>query len=263
MISAALQFDRHSSVVDDVAFETYQKNGFVLLLNALTKAELERVKHDVDELAAFERENEVAHIYGQNLQRIWNLVGKNNLFQELITAPQLLAWAERIFDRNTTHQKYYLSSFQANMLHPGAKAQPLHIDTPVPDPLPLWEMKINTIWLLDDFTDSNGATEIIPGSHKFGRRPQNLMQNDFNGLQKVIAPAGSLLLTSGALWHRSGENRSSAVRRVLLGSFAASYFREIASEEDAVRYQLTRSNIKMNEACWKLIGGKHGLKPGI
>lgn len=255
-------FPRESKSTDPEALNFFRENGFILFGNVLSSEELARVNKKVDEMSAEEMSSGTAHIYGDNLQRIWNLVNKDPLFQELITFPQILHWAETLFERKTQHLKYFLSSFQANILKPGAKAQILHIDTPVPDPLPPWEMKINTIWLLNDFTEENGATEVIPGSHKFGRRPVDSDPKDHQGLIKVIAPAGTMILTSGSLWHRSGDNNSSQSRRVLLGSFAASYFREISSEEDIVRYQETRGKHNIADKCWEIAGGLHGIKPG-
>ncbi len=79
---------------------------------------------------------------------------------------------EWIFDRKTPHQKYFLSSFHANILGPGCPKQKLHIDTPVPEPLPDWPIKANSIWMLDDFTILNGATEVVPKSHKLKFKPK-------------------------------------------------------------------------------------------
>ena len=168
-----------------------------------------------------------------------------------------------IFDRKTNHQKFFLSSFQSTNVQSGANEQKLHIDTPVPDPLPQWEIKANSIWLLDDFTETNGSTEVIPGSHKYGRRPNINSTEDHTGLEKIIAPAGSLVVFSGFLWHRAGKNSSSSSRRALLGSFASSAFREISSEEDIVRKSLLNPTFKIKPECWDLIGGNHGIKIGI
>ena len=102
-------------------------------------------------------------------QRVWNLTNKGTIFQKLLENEVLENFMEFIFDRNTQHQKYFLS-FQANILHPGCNKQRLHIDTPVPEPLPDWPK--GQLYLDDDdFTESNGATELCAGSHRKNSNP--------------------------------------------------------------------------------------------
>ena len=84
---------------------------------------------------------------------------------------------KRIFSRKTSHTLYSISSFQANILYPGAEKQKIHLDTPFPEPLPIWPIKINTINLLDDFTQFNGATMIAPRSHKLKIKPNPATSN--------------------------------------------------------------------------------------
>lgn len=255
---------RFKSVALDVleAMNFYRTFGFIVIQDFLTQDIVSKAKDVIASLHAQEVENNSSYKYAENVDRVWNLVNKHILFSELITNPLIATLMEAIFDRDTRHQKYFLSSFQATYVRPGAKAQALHIDTPVPNPLPPWEIKVNTIWLLDEFTDMNGATEIIPGSHKYGRRPVDSDLKDHAGLRKIKAPAGSLVVTSGYLWHRAGANLSPGVRTALLGSFASSAFREISSEEDIVRKSLHNKKFEMSEKCWKLVGGLHGIKAG-
>jgi len=242
------------------AMDVYRSLGFIVIEDFLTQDMSLRIKNVISSLYCEDVENNTAYKYAENVDRVWNLVNKHMLFSDLITNPLIATLMNSIFDRDTRHQKFFLSSFQATYVRPGAKAQHLHIDTPVPNPLPPWEIKANTIWLLDEFTDKNGATEVIPGSHKYGRRPVDSNMKDHTGLQKIHAPAGSLIVTSGYLWHRAGANLSQDVRTALLGSFASSAFREISSEEDIVRKAYSIKNFKMSEECWKLAGGLHGVK---
>ena len=168
---------------------------------------------------------------------------------------------EWIFDRKTIHQKYFLSSFHANILAPGCSKQKLHIDTPVPEPLPDWPIKANSIWMLDDFNTHNGATEVVPKSHKFKFKPKK-KDNLFKKTIKCTGSAGSVIITHGALWHRSGENLSRENRVALLGSFAASFAMEIALEEN---HHLVIDNYTINKATpflKKILGIAHGLKKG-
>ena len=244
------------------AMNFYHDFGFIVIQDFLTQDIVTKAKDVIARLHSQEVENNSAYIYAENVDRVWNLVNKHILFSDLITNPLIATLMDAIFNRDTRHQKFFLSSFQATFVRPGAKAQALHIDTPVPNPLPLWEIKANTIWLLDEFTDINGATEIIPGSHKYGRRPVDSDFKDHVGLRKIMAPAGSLLVTSGYLWHRAGENQSQDVRTALLGSFASSAFREISSEEDIVRKSFYDKKFQMSDKCWELVGGLHGIKQG-
>jgi ectoine hydroxylase-related dioxygenase (phytanoyl-CoA dioxygenase family) len=239
---------------------TFDRDGYYVLSEVLSKQEIERARKIVSALCKHE-EQHGGHFYDETgkVQRVWNLLNKHSLFVELIQRPFVMEAMEHIFDRPTPHQKFYLSSFQANVLYPGAIAQKIHIDTPFPEPLPLWPVKANTIWLVDDFTEHNGSTEVVPGSHKSPYKPK---PGDETRLKKVIAKAGSVLFTHGNLWHRSGINSSTASRTVLLGSFAASYAREIGAEEDQVK--VLRENILRNATgdLRKILAPDHGIKPG-
>jgi len=254
---------RNERTFNEEAFLAFQKDGYVILQQFLSDEELHQIKNKIEFLSEFESSNKIAHFYGESLQRIWNLLNKDLLFHELLLSEQVDLWMNRIFARETNHQKYFLSSFQANILMPGAREQILHIDTPFPEPIPPYPIKANTIWLLDDFTEINGATEIIPGSHISSKRPpRSPSEYELKKIEKVIAPKGSVLITSGNLWHRSGNNKSSNNRTVLLGSFAASYIREIACEDDTVRFLSPNMRNIMNPKLIEIIGANHGSKPG-
>jgi len=257
------QISHTDTVFNEESFVFFKNYGFVVLENFLEPDRIGEIGNLIDDISKHEALLGVSHDYGPSLQRVWNLINKSLVFRDLLLSPQIDFWMNRIFDRDTSHRKYFLSSFQANILYPGAKAQILHTDTPVPDPIPPYPLKANTIWLLDDFTEYNGATEVIPGSHLRGRRPsREPTPDDHCELTKVIAPRGSLIVTDGALWHRSGSNKSESRRRVLLGSFCASYLREISSEEDMARVLWPSVKEIIDPVLYDMIGGNHGLKPG-
>lgn len=242
----------------------FKKDGYFILENILDDAQLALVRKAVEYLAKAEYDLGLSHLYSGSgkLQRVWNLLNKSSVFRDIIQHPDIINAMEWIFDRDTTHQKYYLSSFQANILKPGAEAQKWHLDTPIPVPHPVWTLKANTIWLLDDFTEINGATEIVPGSHVFPDRPQNTDEILQTAGKKVIAKAGSVIVTSGMLWHRSGNNVSNASRTVLLGSFAASYAREIANEENHSVVLEPEVVEQASDTLKRILGLDHGVRPG-
>lgn len=255
--------NRNSDLLNKEAFQSFSENGYVLLENFLSESEVENIKLKVLDLVEYENKNKKSHVYGENLQRVWNLLNKDIVFHELLLSKQVDLWMDKIFERNTTHRKYFLSSFQANILHPGAKAQILHTDTPVPEPIPPYPIKANIIWALDDFSENNGATEIIEKTHGMKMRPSRTpLPEDQQKLKKVIIKKGGVIITHGNLWHRSGDNNASKSRCVLLSSFAASYAREIACEDDSARFLSTKMRAVINPLLWDMIGGNHGVKPG-
>jgi ectoine hydroxylase-related dioxygenase (phytanoyl-CoA dioxygenase family) len=241
----------------------FLNNGIFIIKDVLTRPQVKEIRKIVLNIAKWEKKNDKAHIYDEAkcAQRVWNLLNKNAIFEEIITSKVILNCMEWIFDRDTPHEKYYLSSFQAHILSPGARRQNLHIDTPVPEPVPDWPIKSNTIWVLDEFNDVSGATEYVSGSHKYKNKPK-IEDYDRNDIISVNAKIGSVIVTHGALWHRSGGNNTKTKRVALLGSFAASYAREIANEEN---YSLVLDRDKYKSGSKELrmiLGLEHGIRQG-
>lgn len=244
--------------------DAFNRDGFVVVPNVLTAAEASNIRALVLSLAATELAGNAGHAYSASgrHQRVWNLLNKGQVFSDLIQKPLVLEAMEWAFDRQTSHQKYFLSSLQANILMSGAEPQQWHLDTPIPEPHPPWIIKANTLWLLDDFTETNGATEVVPGSHLIPRRPRpdDAIITD-KGI-KVIAKAGSVIFTHGALWHRSGHNQTENSRVALLGSFAASFAREIANEENILSVVDPSILAQASDDLKRILGVGHGIKPG-
>ncbi|MBT5877248.1 MAG: hypothetical protein HOH43_27750 [Candidatus Latescibacteria bacterium] len=110
---------------------------------------------------------------------------------------------------------YYLANNAAFMwCQPGASAGGIHADWPlssVPEPFPPWPMLLQTMWMLTDFTEDNGATRVVPGSHLSGRAPR---EGDESAEITVTGDSGSVLIWNGALWHRNGPNTSATQHRM-------------------------------------------------
>ncbi|MBT5713234.1 hypothetical protein HOI71_19470, partial [Candidatus Poribacteria bacterium] len=102
---------------------------------------------------------------------------------------------------------------------PGSPEGGIHMDSPLtalPTPLPQYALVANTVWLLDDFTEENGATYCVPGSHLLGRLPT---ADDKPKLVQVTGSAGSATIIHGSIWHGSASNRTDRHRVGLLGFF--------------------------------------------
>ena len=163
------------------------------------------------------------------------------------------------FARETFHDLYSLSSVQSNHLSPKSEAQQWHIDNNVPEPIPLFPIRLNINLTLTEFTNNNGSTEVISGTHKSQKKPTlNQIQN--KNITKLLAPKGSLIVWNGSLWHRSTSNNSKKERIALLACFCSSLIRELTCEENYnVIYQ--KNNLKKTSDYLKnIMSFDHGIK---
>jgi ectoine hydroxylase-related dioxygenase (phytanoyl-CoA dioxygenase family) len=192
--------------------------GFCLIPNALNAEQLGRVRERLSSQIDREVSEGWALNYDADSQAVVNLVSKGQEFIELVEAPNILELIEHVIGPNPL-----LSSITCNIVGPGTKAQVLHGDQAIlPPPWPRAEV-CNVAWMVDDFTATNGATVIVPGSHKFGNHP------DYSNLptgEPVIAPAGTAMVFDGRLWHGAGENRSNKRRHGILAYYCAPYIRQ-------------------------------------
>jgi ectoine hydroxylase-related dioxygenase (phytanoyl-CoA dioxygenase family) len=83
----------------------------------------------------------------------------------------------------------------------------------------------NSIWLLDDFTTENGATRIVPGTHRTGKLPSDAMDDpngDHSDQIQVQAKAGTVVIFNSHTWHGGVLNKTSAPRRAMHSYFCRS-----------------------------------------
>jgi ectoine hydroxylase-related dioxygenase (phytanoyl-CoA dioxygenase family) len=193
-------------------------NGYAILEGVLDAGELAAVRGRLVEQADQEREEGWALAYDDQSQAVVNLLSKGAVFADLVQSAPVLALLERLLG-----PELLLSSITSNIIGPGTKAQLLHGDQRlVPDPW-LIPMVANVAWILDDFTETNGATRIVPGSHVHGRNPD---PDNPPAAVPVIAKAGSAMVFDGRLWHGAGENRSDNKRHVIFAYYCAPWIRQ-------------------------------------
>lgn len=156
---------------------------------------------------------------GLNTVRINNLLAHGEVFWQVPLQPTVLAIAEALLDR-----ELLLSSFCSLTLGPGQEAQPMHEDTQqIPLPRPHPPLSINAIWALSDFTEENGATRVVPGSHRLDHAPE--YGRHYDSLP-VLVPTGSIVVFDSALWHAGGANRSNERRWALSCYYCAGWMRQ-------------------------------------
>lgn len=156
---------------------------------------------------------------GFTTKRVYALLRHAPATAVLVEHPLLLAMAGHLLEST-----FLLSAHLAIQIFDGETAQSWHIDDGFyRQPMPRPANGVSAIWALDDFTEVNGATELIPGSHKWGQaRPPGADA----GAVKAIAPAGSLLVFHGNLTHRGGANTGAPPRLAVTTQFCQGWHRQ-------------------------------------
>ncbi|MFB8002688.1 phytanoyl-CoA dioxygenase family protein [Nocardia sp. NPDC056000] len=190
------------------------RDGYVILPDLLTADELKAIHDDVDSLLNLKGRN---NFEGHATQRIYSVLNKTRSCDRLAAHPRVLALLDRLLMPN-----YLLSMLQVINILPGEAAQMLHTDDGFyPLPRPRKALSAATIWAIDEFTDSNGATEIVPGSQEWGSQ---LPQPD-SERRPVVMSAGSCVFFLGTLWHGGGPNRSTAPRMAVTAQYCEPWLR--------------------------------------
>ena len=175
-----------------------------------------------------------SHFHGDDevvtQKRVWNLIEKGEIFRTMAAEPRMLAILERILGDGLS-----LGSIAANVLYPGAPAQEPHIDYPYWDlhardsfPATLnasFFLGVESLIMLDDLTEENGATALVPGSQKWAEWPT---VEAFEAKKiRLTGRAGTLVLFPAFMWHAGQENRSDAPRAVVLGCHVSKFVRPL------------------------------------
>jgi ectoine hydroxylase-related dioxygenase (phytanoyl-CoA dioxygenase family) len=99
----------------------------------------------------------------------------------------------------------------------------------IPLPKPHVPIVCNTMWALTDFTAENGATRILPGTHKADRDPQ--FGEEYPGAVAAEMARGSILVFNGSVWHGGGANRTGTRRVGIAMNYCAGYIRQQENQQ--------------------------------
>jgi len=240
----------------------FARDGYCILPNVLSETEVAAVRKRLADQAAAERalgwarmrdgqttsvrEGVVAAKRGAN-QRVGMLVNKGKVFRDLVEHPVALELVEFALGGS-----FLLSSCDANIANKGGALEGLHRDAwwcPIPyregdafvkvgdrqrymaqpDCAPpgtnVPPACVNIIWMLTDFTDENGGTRLVPGSHRRPDSPDGSVPHKVPTIA-ATGKAGSCMFFDGRLWHGTGQNTTDASRMGVLAFYCGPKFRQ-------------------------------------
>lgn len=187
----------------DAVVAAIKEDGFALVDHLISTEQAASIRQELTEVLARTPEGR-NDFEGFSTRRIYALFAKTRVFDDLATHPLVLGVLDGVLG-----ESYQLSAPVGIEIGPGEKAQVLHTDDGIyPISRPHQELVLNTMWALDDFTEANGATRIVPGSHRWiDKRP-----DEHTETVMATMPAGSVLFFAGSVFHGGGANQTDKPR---------------------------------------------------
>lgn len=202
------------------ALQAIDDDGYVILENAIDPAltaELrDALRHIFVELDV---QPKGTRAEGFATKRLYNLVPRAEVFEILPMHPNVLPLVEQVLE-----PELLLSGTTAMDIGPSERLQGLHADDGFfKIGRPHRPMMVTTIWALTDFTAENGATRIVPGSH---REPGHPQPDDNSRAIAAEMAAGSVMVMDSQLWHCGGPNTTADEWRLGLNvQYVRGFFR--------------------------------------
>jgi ectoine hydroxylase-related dioxygenase (phytanoyl-CoA dioxygenase family) len=211
-----------------------RRDGFTVVENAIEPALIDGLS---GALSRLERELDAKPsangFEGRNTVRIYNLLAHGAVFAAIPTHDAVLPIVEGVLDTGCL-----ISSLSSIAIDPGEIAQPIHADDMViPLDKPHRPIVCNSMWALTDFTEANGATRLVPGSHR-KENPQ------YGGSYETIPaamPKGSVLIWDGALWHGGGANTTAERRTGIAMNYCAGFIRQQENQQLGLAPELVKT----------------------
>jgi ectoine hydroxylase-related dioxygenase (phytanoyl-CoA dioxygenase family) len=209
----------------DAHLEKIGRDGYAVIRDAIEPAFIDAL---VEDLSRLERDLDVVPspnpFEGAKTVRIYNLLVHGKLYERVPVHENVLPIVERVLDRGCL-----VSSLSSIAICEGEIAQPIHADDQlIPLRKPHQAIVCNTMWALTDFTEENGATRVIPGSHLRDRSPE--FGRDYDSVAAEM-PRGSVLVYHGSLWHGGGANRTSQRRIGMAMNYCAGFVRQQENQQ--------------------------------
>lgn len=232
--------------------QTLHENGCVVIEGLFENSEIDELqKHMSERFEGIPDCN--GDFYGHSTKRLGALFKESEIFQEMAILPQIIDVMDDFLLPSCSD--YQINLTQAISIGPKEIKQILHQDDPMfPFMHPNNEVMLNCMWAIDDFTEENGATVLVPGSHLWPRT--QIINTAFDNLPpdmvtKGVMKKGSVLIYLGSLYHSGGENKSDKRRCGAVISYCLGWLRQA---ENAYLAYSPEEVAQMPERLKRLLG---------
>lgn len=226
-----------TSSVSDIKghVERLERDGYTILERVIEPEFVDQVAED---LLRIEKERGI--VPSQNLfegaktVRIYNLLAFGSPYDRIAEHENVLPLVESVIEK-----QFLISSLSSIAIQADETAQPWHADDQhIPLPRPHVSIVCNTMWAITDFFADNGATRLVPGSHKSTEFPPPF--GDIDGAIAAEMPRGSVLVYNGSLWHGGGANKTRERRVGIAMNYCAGWIRQQENQLLGVPMEVAR-----------------------
>ena len=214
-----------ASVDVDKHLARIAEDGYTIVEGAIEPALVDALDTDLLRLEEFfDVQPSPNSFEGHQTIRIYNLLAFGELYEQIPVHPSVLPIVDGVLDPGCL-----ISSLSSISILPGETAQPIHADDQlIPLDKPHRPTVCNSMWALTDFTEANGATRVIPGSHRRADNPNYGQPYDSIAAEM---PKGSVLVWHGSLWHGGGANRTNERRVGIAMNYCAGFVRQQENQQ--------------------------------
>ncbi len=209
--------EKHAAAID--------RDGYTILERVIDPDVVDALAEDLARLETiFEVKPSANSFEGAHTLRVYNLLAYGKLYEAIPVDDQVLPIVEEVLDPGCL-----VSSLSSIKILPDETAQPIHADDQlIPLTKPHVPTVCNTMWALTDFTEANGATRVVPGTHTADHSP------DYGAPYDSIPaemPKGSVLVWHGSLWHGGGANTTAEPRVGIAMNYCAGWIRQQENQQ--------------------------------
>lgn len=215
--------------------ERIERDGYTILERVIEPELIDAIESDLRRIEQERQVRPAQNLFeGQRTVRIYNLLAFGAPYDRIAAHDRVLPLVERVLDRGCL-----VSSLSSIGIDPGEAPQPWHADDQlIPLPRPHAPLVCNTMWAITDFTAENGATRLVPGSHRAEALPTPF--GDIEGSIAAAMPRGSVLVYNGSLWHGGGPNTTGARRVGVAMNYCAGWIRQQENQLLGVPMEVAR-----------------------
>ena len=206
--------------VEDI-LSILEEDAGLIIDDFLTSESINLIKEDLKPYLTVTR-NGQDEFTGFETKRVGALMARSKTCQDLALNPLINNMADGFLGPHC--ENYQLHFTSAIQIGPSETSQILHRDRGV------WggfiprriETQLSTVWAISDFTQENGATQAVPGSHRWDKNREPLPEE----IAYAEMKAGSVFIYTGSVLHGGGTNNTDSPRLGVFLHYAPGWLRQ-------------------------------------